>query len=176
MSRTIKFRFYDDVNKRFWFGGDEGKSVGEETFQTHFVNGVFTATMFEPISYGFTDVDDYLERELPNSQFTGLKDKNGVEVFEGDILKQEYSVVFNTEYDPVSYGFMGEETEEGHHIGEVVIIASKGACLKNPLRYKEDDEVEVSKQYKSVASYRCEIIGNIFENAGLLNLKQEEKS
>ncbi|WP_243299114.1 YopX family protein [Bacillus litorisediminis] len=120
---------------------------------------------------------DYLRTTCPMShfssdlefmQYTGLTDKNGNPIYEGDIIKQEYNVVFQSYYDPVTFGFEGEESEEGHHIGEVVILASKGACMRKPLRIPVDAEPEISNQYKNVAGYRCEVIGNIYENPELL--------
>ncbi|MED1948977.1 YopX family protein [Brevibacillus centrosporus] len=94
-------------------------------------------------------------------QFTGLCDKNGKEIYEGDILKQMYRAESGSYDDRISH--------EGHHVGPVVITASKGVCMKNPLCYSvETDETSRSKQYKNVASYRCEVIGNIYENPELL--------
>ncbi|PFW61601.1 YopX family protein [Bacillus sp. AFS075034] len=82
--REIKVRFWDEDNKRFWFGGG---SIDNETFQTYFKDGGLTGAMLEDVSYGFKRVDDTWERELPCSQFTGLKDSKGNEIYEGDIVK-----------------------------------------------------------------------------------------
>lgn len=104
-------------------------------------------------------------------QFTGLQDKNGKEIYEGDIVKQEYSIVLNTDFDPISLGIIDQETDEGYHTGEVVILASKGTVIKNPVRHSvSEEEPCMTNQYKSLASYRCEIIGNIYENPELLEV------
>ncbi|EJL29972.1 YopX family protein [Brevibacillus sp. BC25] len=136
--REIKFRVWDGV-LQYMIYSEESRSI----------------------SSFFADVEG--KEKMNVMQFTGLRDKNGKEIFEGDILKQNYRAETGSYDDRISY--------EGHHIGPVIITASKGVCMKNPLCYSvETDEINRSRQYKNVASYRCEIIGNKFSNPELLEV------
>lgn len=93
-------------------------------------------------------------------QSTGLKDKNGVEIYEGDVVRQRY------EWND------GDTYLEGYHTGEVIISASKGVCLKNPIVYEEnEDYTTIANGLKNVRSYRAEVIGNVYENKELLDAK-----
>jgi uncharacterized phage protein (TIGR01671 family) len=111
---------------------------------------------------GLTDNDGKVIKEIalyPKNimQPAKLKDKNGTEIFEGDIVEQHY------EYKDSEDGW-----HEGCRIGEVVIIASKGACIKNPIH---EDECGVRQQcfsYTSICGERAKIIGNKHQNPGLL--------
>lgn len=103
-------------------------------------------------------------------QYTGLPDKNGKWIFEGDIVKQTFEKAIR---EPFEYDLYGED------VGPVVILPSKGVCIKNPISLrKTDGEVDISgkklKMYKEVCSGRCEIIGNIYDNPELLLESKEE--
>lgn len=98
--------------------------------------------------------------EIELMKCTGLKDKFGNEIYEGDIVRQEYEI-YRSNWDYGSYS--------GEHIGEVVMIASRGACLKKPLIYPDEEGIaRRTTQYKSIAGYRAEVIGNIYENPDIV--------
>ena len=78
MQREIKFRIYDPVEKRM--------DYSPETF-TGWLNDNFV-------------FDGYADGEEPVvMQFTGLTDKNGKEIYEGDILKHETGGLSSIEYE-----------------------------------------------------------------------------
>lgn len=98
-------------------------------------------------------------------QYTGLIDKNGNKIWENDVVKQSFYKILENEIE--------SEEISGCEIGAVVIIPTKGTCMKNPFQYVEvNGEIEKNfekvKMYKGVCQYRCEVIGNIFDNADLL--------
>lgn len=85
-------------------------------------------------------------------QYTGLTDKNGKKIFEGDIVT----------YDDAEADYEGYHDNVFLNCGEVGISAWDGIYFTNR------QTVEMSDLYESETMVDCEIIGNIHDNPELL--------
>ena len=143
MNREIKFRgFHKEINEMEYYDTVAFLNFEEDVlcYQNSPEN--------EP--HGFSDTSDV---EL--MQFTGIKDKNGVEIYEGDIIAQR---IKNDEY---------------LNIKEV-----KFGCFEDPVDYFNYDGVgfyavgndgeENGTIYYMAKFADYEVIGNIYENKELL--------
>lgn len=120
-----KFRAWDKTSK--------------EMYDVEAIN--FNRGKFESIGYGVTSLRSADKVELMQS--TGLKDKNGKEIFEGDILG----------------------TNDGLLDGVVKYRTDLGMWTNDLLRYNNFERL------CSIANSR-EIIGNIYENPELLEVTE----
>ena len=121
--RKLKFRIWDKLTESFIYCEDDN--------QQHFIldlNG-----NFHNLQNGSGGDECVVQ------QYTGLKDKNGVEIYEGDILSNAIGELFTIYFD-------------------------KGCFFIHPI-WKESDEFDIALYFcKNIPS----VIGNIYENKELL--------
>ena len=133
--REIKLRAWDESRGKF--------HSSAKWVEFRFINGVVKAFNFNRQG---------AEVELPVYQFTGLQDKNGVEIYEGDVIKCRYSFSINPVFNAKLSRFIGVAT--------FTILKS---CVS----------IDGVKQYenKQGALHKAiciEVIGNIYENPELI--------
>lgn len=107
------------------------------------------------ICYGYeTYISDAEQNKYPLMQFTGLLDKNGKEIFEGDIIQFRYN----------------DKCEElGYETVNAVVEFERGmfVCKEIGFDYEGKKELPMSL-YEFMQGEEITIVGNIFENSELL--------
>ena len=145
MNNRLKFRVWDKLAERMIYPHNDN--------QQHFIidlNGCF-----HNLQNG-SGGDDYVIQ-----QYTGLNDKNGKEVYEGDIvkIKRWYLRPFINNKQEIDYQHIEGETE----IGQVIWGWNSQKYLVSYEHIRYDDSEDFDK-----SSHSVEVIGNILENPELL--------
>ena len=128
--RRLKFRAWDKTNKVMLF----------------FANIWNNHQPSRKVSTSPTRIGNMLN-DIELMQYTGLKDKNGVEIYEGDILQHPDFTVFKVEWNEGFAGFRGV--------------------------YGKNDTSNIALQVGDRGL--AEVIGNIYESPELLDGKEGDK-
>ena len=148
MKREIKFRAWN-IEKGRWSNDDDSYWGDGDNF-----------TPVENVNINLDSENFTFE------QYTGLEDKNGKEIYEGDIVKLDYEETKIRNEPDVCEGVFTEYQEKHEGIFEITFNKNWAAFV---LIIHDTNIVEESL---GDAKYSVEVIGNIHENPELL---EEEK-
>lgn len=159
MNREIKFRGQRTDTKEWIFG-----------YIAEFINyldgdGKLGIQVIKQVPSGFDRMMPAWETELIEviqetiGQYTGLHDKNGKEIYEGDVTRAEDGEIFTVKYGEHATSEWNDNWELGFYV-------------------ESTSEEEISRAIRTDiifwVKYRAlEVIGNIYENPELLEVSHE---
>ncbi|HGZ0254780.1 TPA: YopX family protein [Streptococcus pneumoniae] len=134
----------------------------------------FQDSEIEEFELNDTLMNDYITAypdEIELMQSTGLFDRNGKEIFEGDILK------FNDEWNEYCHeGYVDGSVEDVNYVevvrSEICFEFGKTKYPDSSLFILMEDEQLNFKDFIKSEDFEFEIIGNIYENPELLEDKE----
>lgn len=135
MDREIKFRAFDSKEKRFIDLFDYDFWIRDD--------GIVSKISYDYDGDGRYDSSESPQLHIILTQYTGLKDKNGKEIYEGDICQMEYF--------------------EDNGLGQLNRSTSIGMCVFEKGCYRVD-EVPLYLENNVL------VIGNIYENPELIGV------
>lgn len=166
MDREIKFRVWDIDGNQFW-----DDSLGD--WKIEFLSGTEPKLIVLEETFSPYGEQEFYWRNVENvvfQQYTGLKDRNGKEIYEGDIL------LTSIDYMDAYFGIVrfGEYKQDGSG-GEY----SPSKCVGYFIEMSDEDknktdewDYEVHCDYYHEISLlkvdEIEVVGNIYENPELL--------
>lgn len=151
MNREIKFRAWDKKEEKF----DHDMFIDFEGDVWYYAEIKYDTPNTE-IDYNNS------ENRYEIVQFTGLKDKNGTEIYEGDIVE------FNGLYE-IKFGEHGVPNAE---TGSYQDLAT-GFYFKAQHDLKDIKPFSLDIPLNRLYASECEVLGNIFENPELLERDEE---
>ncbi len=141
-----------EIKFRAWLL-DESLMVGVDSI--NFEKKTISYTVLD--MYGFHDVGVSFDK-VALMQYTGLKDKNGREIYEGDILKSKPTPHLTV---PFLLGVVSWENDIYSDGAPALVIVMEG----NPAKGKQD--LGYNSRRRSIWE-EIEVIGNIYENPDLI--------
>ena len=143
--REIKFRAWDEMNKIMHYDVEfirSGNSANDWI--------IFKSDKQKLEDKKVLD-NPYFQQQIKLMQFTGLKDKNGKEIHEGDVVEYQ-DQIYTVNYDLCSFYMRG--------CGTKIFVAEKfgnpGCCTGS-----------------NSFCIGVEVVGNIYENSELLKVNDE---
>lgn len=140
--RTIKFR------GKFVYANADGSLIWVygSLFQTDTLRNVGKAKIFKTVAYdGTIDNNEVILGTV--GQFTGIVDRNCVEIYEGDIIQ-----TYDSKGKPILH--------------EVYYLESEARFATKLIGYENLNEGSLSQKWINELGF--EVIGNIFDNRELL--------
>lgn len=154
--REIKFRAWDSEAECFVYSDQQ-----YDDYFFEFVNGVLVGFSVDVVPATSSEPPDLESRELkPVMQYTGLSDRNGKEIYEGDVVRCAIKGG-NTYIGPIKY------------FQDFGIF---GVAMCKPFKYLSADANRPLGSSGSSTTYKAynwhsyksiEVIGNIYENPEL---------